>query len=247
MYDRSMRALVLGFAFATGLLACGTPDDGAARTAVAALDAVDELSATAEANPVIAPPAARIMVAVTWATSDSDIDLHLVNRSQAGKVCDGRWSYSTYNKQARWFADEPAANPHLGEDDRSGPGMEVLAIERPRAGTYRVFAHYCCSVAASPTPVTISVYAGGVLLGEYTRVLGKTDLWAAVDIVVADGFPTIVNELVGDNDRHGGWTCAMSEASCDGVEGLACDRYSMRLERQETHAMLTVSSAVRAQ
>ncbi len=125
----------------------------------------------------------------------TDVDLHLVRPGgQPGDYGTGRVGTSTgsdcsaFNRSPNW--GDPGTivdNPSLERDVVTGRGPEVLSLDFPEAGVYRVFVHYCDSRNVNTnTHAFIEVFIRGELQHREPIMDGKRllpgDLWAGVDI-----------------------------------------------------------------
>lgn len=126
-----------------------------------------------------------LVVVLRWDVA-TDVDLHLVR--PGGRVGDyGSGAAgslgsdcSTFNRAPNW-GDEADADddPRLERDAVSTPGPEVIGLDRPEPGAYRVYAHYCdgqnVRVDAS---VQIEISSRGVLVERVGAVrLRPGELW----------------------------------------------------------------------
>ena len=136
---------------------------------------------------VNAVPASMLHVQLVWDHPSNDQDLHMTHASANGHFCSTTLDCFFSNKQPVWFSTHAAGegpNPRLDKDDTNGLGPENVNIDRPTAGTYRVFAHYYPWVSAgAPTVNTVRIYLSGVLrFAEQRTLTSEEQVWAVADI-----------------------------------------------------------------
>ncbi len=98
------------------------------------------------------------------------------------------------NRSPEWGAAGRDDDPSLDIDDVRGRGPEVISLNSPADGNYRVEVHYCNDRVGEPTVATVEVYDRGVLLRAFTpQRLLENQLWSAGVITRANGAWTVVD------------------------------------------------------
>nr|WP_225937333.1 choice-of-anchor D domain-containing protein [Myxococcus sp. RHSTA-1-4] len=143
---------------------------------------------------VVAVPAQRLLVEVSWNNAVTDLDLHVLRGTDVvpGSVPED-CHYA--NPRPDWGAPGPEEDPELLRDRLTGYGPEVFGYESPAPGTYRVAVVLAReNGAVDPrSEATVRVYDRGVLKGEYRRTLAKQgDVWAVADVQWPAGIVTEV-------------------------------------------------------
>ena len=162
----------------------------------------DEIVVTAE-------PLEGFYVELTWDTTPTDLDLHLINGS--APLFDSVGDCNYCNMTPEWGTSSYADNPSLDWDVVDGYGPETASIEAPAAGTYVVKAHYygengspSCWDDCPETRATLKVYIDGVEQASITGTLkDQGDVWTAAEISWPSGDITTIDTM--------GWT---SETFC---------------------------------
>jgi hypothetical protein len=113
-------------------------------------------------------------------------DEHLDCRS-SGLDC------SFANRAPEWFAAGRVDDPRLDVDDVRGAGPEIISVDEPVDGSYRLYAHYCLDRIDEPVVATLRIYEEGVL----TEVIGpqrlvENDLWTTAVLVRSQGAWSVV-------------------------------------------------------
>jgi hypothetical protein len=92
------------------------------------------------------------------------------------------------NRSPEWGAVGRADDPRLDIDDVRGDGPEVVSLNAPPDGTYRVVVHYCLDRIDEPTLATVQIFEEGELLASTApQLLGEGDGWLAAVLVRANG------------------------------------------------------------
>jgi hypothetical protein len=143
---------------------------------------------------VVAVPAQRLLVEVSWNNVLTDLDLHVLRGTEAewGSAPDD-CHYA--NPRPDWGAPGPLDDPELLRDRLTGYGPEVFGYESPVSGTYRVAVVLARgNGAVDPrSEATVRVYDRGVLKGEFRRTLAKQgDVWTVADVQWPAGIVTEV-------------------------------------------------------
>jgi hypothetical protein len=154
-----------------------------------------------------AVPSDDLHVELTWVNqyTEADMDLHLVNRSQAATppkmwnmTYDCHWENCSTDagEVLPWWAAGTADNARLDIDNIDTNTPENINIATPHDGTYRIEVHYYNDgTFSSPTlhvDCTVNVYVGGTILYTKTVTLTAVDqVWVVGDIVWAGGTGTV--------------------------------------------------------
>lgn len=147
----------------------------------------------------------------------SDLDLHLIRPSGAlgdygtcpagctGEQCaelvddnaatcrqtGGDCAYA--NRAPEWGTVGRVDDPRLDVDDVRGDGPEIVSIDGPEDGTYRVVAHYCLDRIGEATLATIEILEEGVVVHTTApEPLIEGDAWTAATLVRSAGAWQIV-------------------------------------------------------
>lgn len=132
-----------------------------------------------ESEPVIcefeAIPDKAVHVELSWDTSNSDLDLHMVLEgydyySYAGDCC---WC----NPNPSWGETGNEDDPNLSLDNRLGYGPEAIHITSPYDGDYNIMVNYFSNGGGGDSTATVRVYLDGILIAEEARLLSRRDLW----------------------------------------------------------------------
>jgi len=119
-------------------------------------------------------PEDRIHVEMSWDTSATDLDLHLV-QSDPDNFFDSELDTCYCNPNPDWGSSGSSDDPTLDLDDVLGFGPENINIEQPADGDYWVMVHFFDGNEA--TNVTVKLYLDGVFDSEYTEVMERNELW----------------------------------------------------------------------
>ncbi|WP_164019824.1 choice-of-anchor D domain-containing protein [Pyxidicoccus trucidator] len=143
---------------------------------------------------VVAVPAQRLWVQVSWDNGVTDLDLHVLRGVDAvlGAAPDD-CHYA--NPRPDWGGPGPLDDPELLRDRLTGYGPEVFGYESPVSGTYRVAVVLAReNGAVDPrSEATVRVYDRGVLRGEYRRTLARQgEVWTVADVQWPSGIVTEV-------------------------------------------------------
>jgi hypothetical protein len=124
----------------------------------------------------------------------ADVDIHFMH-PRGAEWFRSPWDCHYANGNPDWGeANRPDDNPSLDIDDTNGAGPENINLDNPEdtqvlGRPYRVGVHYYRSegrnrrLSYGPSDVTLRVYLGGELAGEFTRQLVTAyDLWEVVNI-----------------------------------------------------------------
>lgn len=143
---------------------------------------------------VVAVPAQRLLVEVSWDNAVTDLDLHVLRGTDAvlGAMPDD-CHYA--NPRPDWGEPGPLDDPELLRDRLTGYGPEVFGYESPVSGTYRIAVVLARENGALDprSEATVRVYDRGVLKGEFRHTLLKqNDVWTVADVQWPAGIVTEV-------------------------------------------------------
>jgi hypothetical protein len=85
-------------------------------------------------------------------------DAHVDTCRQAGLDC------SFANRFPEWGVRGRADDPRLDIDDVSGAGPEVISLNEPQDGIYRVVVHYCLDRNVEPSLATLTLFEEGEVM-----------------------------------------------------------------------------------
>jgi hypothetical protein len=92
------------------------------------------------------------------------------------------------NRSPEWGAAGRADDPRLDIDDVRGDGPEVVSLNSPGDGTYRVVVHYCLDRISEPTLATVHIFEEGNLLASTSpQALDEGEAWVAAVLVRSNG------------------------------------------------------------
>ena len=141
---------------------------------------------------VDAIPVDDIHVELLWDTANADLDLHMLNGTDAeffvepDDVC-------YCNSHPNWGdSSNPDDDPRLDLDDLSGYGPENINILHPAANEYPVRVHYFDDNGDGAVTATVRYYIHGELELETSKVLQRDEVWSAGIVRWPDG--VIVDE-----------------------------------------------------
>lgn len=167
------------------------------------LRAVDVHGAIGEAQLVILPR--DLSVILTWTGDDNDLDLHLVrpggvlgdygtcpaacSAAQCNELTDDNvdtcrstgTDASFRNRAPEWGAVGRVDDPRLDIDDVSGGGPEIISVDQPEDGIWRVVVHHCEDPLVEGGLATVRILEEGVeVFVSGPESLGQGDAWSAV-------------------------------------------------------------------
>ncbi|QSQ22296.1 choice-of-anchor D domain-containing protein [Pyxidicoccus parkwayensis] len=143
---------------------------------------------------VLAVPAQRLLVDVSWNNAVTDLDLHVL-RNTGAELGSAPDDCHYANPRPDWGDPGPLDDPELLRDRLTGYGPEVFGYEVPVTGTYRVAVVLAReNGAVDPrSEATVRIYDRGALKGEYRRTLAKQgDAWMVADVQWPAGIVTEV-------------------------------------------------------
>ncbi len=107
---------------------------------------------------------------------------------QSGGDCS--WS----NKAPDWGGMGRLDDPRLDVDDVRGGGPEIVTLDLPEDGAFRVVVHYCNDRIGEPTLATVQVFVEGALVETAgPEPLAQGDAWTATTMLREDGAWTFVS------------------------------------------------------
>ncbi len=92
------------------------------------------------------------------------------------------------NRAPEWGAPGRIDDPRLDVDDVRGDGPEIVSLDDPEDGAYRVVVHYCLDRIGEPTLATVQVFEEGVLTFESApEPLVEGEAWTAATLIRQNG------------------------------------------------------------
>lgn len=86
-------------------------------------------------------------------------------------------------------------DPRLDIDDGRGAGPEVVTLNAPSDGTYRVVVHYCVDRIGEPSDATVQIFDRGTLLAStQPERLDQGRAWVAANLVRSGGAWSVSTE-----------------------------------------------------
>lgn len=134
---------------------------------------------------VEAIPTDELHVELTWNTSAADLDLHLLTSD--GELFVKPYDCNYCNQNPDWGTSAETDDPTLAIDDLYGWGPENIIIPAPADDYYYVKVHYFSDNGDDDVVATVKVYTYGELRGEFSRVLGRDDVWDVAEIRWPEG------------------------------------------------------------
>ena len=156
-----------------------------------------------------AVPSQSLHVELTWDTYEiTDIDLHLVNKSEGGGYVHPLYDcyYSNcktdFGSQLDWGQQGVAAdNPTLDIDNIAESLPENINIVTPADGTYEVLVHWFSNAGGVPASTwTVRIYLAGEVAYEQVRTMNSDgELWTVAQIDWSNGQGTVteINTVAG--------------------------------------------------
>jgi hypothetical protein len=147
-------------------------------------------------------PAAGVVIRLTWDTSQTDLDVHLVRENPSGvftraSVNDCYYANCKGTTSVIWDGLNPAGtggNPHLDVDDLMGLGPEFLTVQQPLPNRYKVLVHFYSDSFSMPqgATATLEVFFNGVSAARLGRAVPVGSWWDVGNVVWPglDGGPT---------------------------------------------------------
>jgi len=125
---------------------------------------------------VEAVPTDAIHVEMIWDASSADVDLHLLNGTDA-TLFERPDDVCYCNPAPDWGSD--AESPTLDLDDQGGYGPENINIGEPAEADYPVRVHYFDNNGDGMLTATVRFYLNGELFAEDSQVLSRNEVWDA--------------------------------------------------------------------
>jgi len=168
------------------------------------LTITDDEGQTASCTTTVTATGEGIRVEVSWNTSSTDVDTHLLRRAGGTGWFNSPMDCYYANRVPSWDAAGTADDPRLDIDDVDGFGPENINLDAPITGsTYRVGIHYYRGTGASS--VTVRIYCGDVSTTPartYTRNLlngaagsDANDFWRVADVRWEGGDACTITDL----------------------------------------------------
>lgn len=125
------------------------------------------------------PPAMTdISVTLTWSSTVSDMDLHLIR--PGGSFFDRPDDCCFCNTNPDWgMSGVPQDNPFLDRDDLFGPGPETINLSVAENGEHQVVVHHYNDRGNGPVTVTVEVSIRGTVVATRTETLDASERWIA--------------------------------------------------------------------
>lgn len=110
------------------------------------------------------------------------VDDHAATCRQLGTDC----AYA--NRAPEWGSAGRVDDPRLDVDDVRGDGPEIISLDDPGDGSYRVVVHYCADRIGEPTLATVEILEEGLSIhATAPEPLGQGDAWTAATLVRSNG------------------------------------------------------------
>lgn len=106
------------------------------------------------------------------------VDDHAATCRQTGSDC----GYA--NRAPEWGSAGRVDDPRLDVDDVRGEGPEIISLDDPADGSYRVVVHYCADRIGEPALATLEIFEAGVSIHTTEpEPLEEGDAWTAATLV----------------------------------------------------------------
>lgn len=129
---------------------------------------------------------AGLRLVLTWDTSTTDVDVHLVRGSGAPFTSPDDCYYG--NLSPDWgVVGSTSDDPRFVLDDLDGFGPEELALDAPADGTYRVYAHFFSNRMLPSTVATMEVSLGQGASTRLQQALTCDQLWLVGTVTWSGG------------------------------------------------------------
>jgi hypothetical protein len=119
-----------------------------------------------------------------WCSEESD--LHVSTCRSSGLDC------AFANRAPEWGPtfgglSGRVDDPRLDVDDVRGAGPEVISMNQPAPGTYRVLVHYCRDRSGEPSLATLKIFDQGILVASTSpQLVQEGQAWLAATLVRSD-------------------------------------------------------------
>ena len=123
-------------------------------------------------------------------------DAHVDTCRQTGLDC------AFANRTPEWFVPGRADDPRLDIDAVSAGGPEVISLDEPKPGIYRVVVHYCLDRNVEPSVATLRIFEQGLVLRETApQLLVEGQAWVAAILErTATGWNVVVAPDIFETD-----------------------------------------------
>lgn len=124
-----------------------------------------------------AQPQENLHVELSWDTSNSDLDLHLIQGGS--EYFDAQGDCCWCNRNPNWGTSGSSDDPLLTLDDQAGYGPENIKIQDPESGDFSVNVHYFEDRGGGTTTATVKVWLAGASspFWEGSQVLTQGQVW----------------------------------------------------------------------
>lgn len=144
---------------------------------------------------------ADIRIEITWDTpldldptddQGSDFDLHFLHPQSDWN--EDPWDCTWNNPQPNWGdPDSSEDDPLLFREDADGPGPEIIVVNDPEPGTYRVGIFYKDDHGFGRSRVDIKIFIGGEERLEYGKRLNMGEFWDVATITWPEGTVDLID------------------------------------------------------
>jgi uncharacterized protein YfaP (DUF2135 family) len=127
-------------------------------------------------------PPYGIRIELSWNTSGTDLDSHLIRPSGEYWAIPDDCFYQ--NENPDWGLSEVTEdNPSLDQDDVDGYGPENITLEQPyEQGIYQYIVHYYSDNGYGPSMATVRVWVNDVKVAEYSKEMSNDEVWNCCSI-----------------------------------------------------------------
>jgi len=123
-------------------------------------------------------PIVPISIELTWNTSNTDVDSHLIAPCYAMWDSFGDCYYGHKNPDWDNSGGSSAGDPSLDVDDTWGYGPEnIVLVAPPFDGVYQYKVHYYSDHGYGPSTVTVKIWINGVKVFEGNRTMSSGQVW----------------------------------------------------------------------
>ena len=119
-----------------------------------------------------ARPVEELYIALTWDTTDSDLDLHVL---PSGATWFGTDDLSYCNPETNWAGGEG----RYSGDVEDGLGPETVTITDLSDSTFHIGVHYFSDNGGMTSEAAVTVFMNGEVQGETSISLVHNDFWSA--------------------------------------------------------------------
>lgn len=140
-----------------------------------------------------AQPQENLHVELVWDTSNSDLDLHLVQATSQFFDADGDCCFC--NRNPNWGTSGSIDDPFLALDNVAGYGPENIKTQEPEFGDYFVKVHYYSDGGGGSTTATLRVWMNGdpTPFFEESKIITNKEVWD-VGIVRWNADPVFIED-----------------------------------------------------